>query len=431
MLAPSAWHGLRDHLRSRLVFALGPALRLELHVARAIARSETNANRAGRVTLLGTIQDFPGALETAAQLISNWIDAQSELLCRLGRDRKVIGRTFFTADRTFRVVGLSPGLSDPHDRGRTVTVVEFAGKRRVVYKPRPCDEELFWFCALKWLNQNGIVCSFKIPQLLARKNYCWMEYLRPSGCPTLAAVQEFYFRWGAQTALAQILGASDLHRENWLAAGAQPILVDAEMIGAVDRQPLGALLETGLLPLIARDRAGSYRGIAPFDAAAFDTSPPACWPRWNGKAQPPAKYLDDLIGGFQAIARVFAKPQLARQFFAEIALPMSRRRRGRILYRASAEYGRLLRESLEPVMMSLPGKRRRWLASKCRESSINRSTGRTEARALLGCDIPKFTTRIPAPSRLRFLAAAAELKSSARVLRRRIYLAVAPAVDLN
>src|SRR5882762_55890 len=46
----------------------------------------------------------------------------------------------------------------------------------------------------------------------------------------------FLFSLGwVQAALAQILGATDLHRDNWLAVGAQPILVDAELIG--DAEP--------------------------------------------------------------------------------------------------------------------------------------------------------------------------------------------------
>src|SRR5207249_8149317 len=128
-----------------------------------------------------------------------------------------------------------------------------------------CEE--LWFNALRWLNRQQLGVSFRIPKLLPRSGYLWMEFLAKKSCQTIAEVRRFYFRWGAQTAVAQILGAIDLHRDNWLAVGAQPVLVDLEFVGhtptrgakTLDRpasakttaggQSLPALLETGLFPL--------------------------------------------------------------------------------------------------------------------------------------------------------------------------------------
>src|SRR5205823_8914032 len=156
---------------------------------------------------------------------------------------------------------------------RTATMIEFVDRRRVVYKPRPVDREKLWFEALRWLSRNGAHASFRVPKMLVRKRYVWMEFLRTKSCKSLKEVRIFYFRWGIQAALAQILGATDLHRENWLAVGSQPVLVDAELIGSERSRTLTALLETGLLPLTARDRAGSYGGIAPFDSALSKNAP--------------------------------------------------------------------------------------------------------------------------------------------------------------
>jgi lantibiotic modifying enzyme len=390
----------------------------------------------GDITLLETIVEFPDLLETAAQLISAWIDAQRELFTRLLRDKADLYSVFLCGRERLRVTHIRPGLSDPHDGGRTATTVEFVGHRRVIYKPRPSDREELWFEALHWLNRNGVRVSFRAPKILARRDYAWMEFLRRKSCANPSAVQFFYFRWGAQAALAQILGATDLHRDNWVAVGAQPILVDAELIGDAEstssrkkpnskhRQCLPALLQTGLLPLTSRDRVGFYGGIGPLDATISKTAPPICWPRYRRAIQQPARYVNHLVCGFEAVARIFVTPELARRFFREIILRSGWNKDGRVLLRASATYARLLRESFEARNMVSPGERWRRLACECCASAANRRVALAEARALLRCDIPKFTARrsaVPISWKI-FSTAIAELKSSSRLLRSRVLL---------
>lgn len=441
VLTNSTWDDLRRHLAKRLAFALTPTLRLQQNAAKAVARSLEAGNRqrnrplVSEITLLETIFEFPDLLETAARLISGWIDAQHELFARLLRDKADLCSRFLRHRQPFRVTGIRPGLSDPHEGGKTVTMIEFAGNSRVIYKPRASDREQLWFEALRWLNQNGVGVSFRMPKMLARRNYTWMEFLPTMSCRSLRAVRLFYFRWGTQAALAQILSATDLHRDNWLATGSQPILVDAEVIGETEsplrernnslhRESLPPLLRTGLLPLTPRDRVGFYRGIAPLDAAIPETATPSCWPRYRRVSQKPSRYVNELVRGFEAVVGVFATPELAGEFFHEIILPVRRQELGRVLLRASAQYGRLLRDSFEAGNMISAGERWRRLARACCASAPNRRVALAEARSLLRCDIPKFRTRrrtVPV-SWKRFSAAIAELKDSSRLLRRRVLL---------
>ena len=419
ILAASVWKTLSRHLTERLAFVLAHALLLEQRATKAVTGCEN-------ATLLETFATFPGALETVAQLLGDWIEAQGELLKRLLRDRSVIRSTFLRDRAGFRVVAIRPGLSDPHDGGRTVTLIEFAGQNRVIYKPRSLVREKLWFAALRWLNRKGFQTQFRIPRSVSRKEYSWMEFVERLSCRDDRQVRLFYFRWGAQTALAQMLGASDLHRENWIAAGAHPVLVDAELIvsGPNDRQSLPALLETGLLPLTARDRAGFYEGIAPLDATLGQAATARCWPRYKGALRTPAKYVDDLVTGFEAVANIFANRELTRGFFTEIVLRMTQGANVRMLFRASAQYARLLRESLEAKNMFLRNQRKRWLMRECARSAAHRAIGRAEAEALLRCDVPKFTARmeIAATGGKRFQLAVASLTGSSAIVRRRVVL---------
>jgi lantibiotic modifying enzyme len=442
VLTKSAWDDLHRDLSARLAFALTPTLHLQQTAVNAVARSLPvghNGRRRhtthGKVTLLETIIEFPDLLATAAQLISAWIDAQRELFTRLLRDRVDLGSLFPHGRKPFCVTHIRSRLSDPHDGARTATAIEFIGDCRVIYKPRSSDGEEIWFEALRWLNRNGIHVSFRVPKILSRGNYIWMEFLQTKSCKSSTAVSLFYFRWGAQAALAQILGATDLHRDNWLAIGSQPILIDAELVGdaertssrakpkSKDRPSLSALLQTGLLPLVSRDRAGFYRGVAPFDATISKSAPPKCWPRYGRISQKPSSYVSDLVGGFDAVAGLFDDSRTAQRFFREVVLRTGRQDY-RVLLRPTAQYARLLRESCAAHNMISIGERWRRLARECCASAANRRIGLAEACALMRCDVPKFTTRrsaIPASSK-QFSAAIAELKSASRLLRRRVLL---------
>jgi lantibiotic modifying enzyme len=432
ILANSVWDDLSRHLSGRLSLALTPTLRLHQKAARAVARSMEAANRKrtnawhDQIILLETINEFPDLLETTARLICAWIDAQQELFVRLIADKVELCSIFLRRPSEFRVIAVRPGLSDPHDGGRTVTLIEFSGNSHVIYKPRSCEGEQLWFAALSWLNRNGIAPTFRTSDLLSRKNYCWMEFLSARGCRNSNAVRLFYFRWGAQASLAEILAMSDLHQENWIAAGPQPILVDAEMVrtGRQDQQSLPALLETGLLPLVSRDRVGRYRGIAPFDVTLPETAALNCWPRYKSKLQPPWKYLSDLVRGFEAVTEIFAKPDSVRKFFREVIFRSARIGNARMFFRASAEYARLLRESLEATHMIARSRRWHWLMQECIALSPNRSVAMAEARALLRCDLPKFVVPRRAASWKQFSAAVVRIRGSAKLLRRRVLLGV-------
>jgi len=446
-LTESAWDDLSRDLSTRLAFALTPTLHVQQNVTKAVARSSRPIAQNGErrlapdndITLLETTIEFPDLLKTAAQLISVWIDAQRELFARLLRDRADICRVFLRARQPFRVTHIRARLSDPHDGAKTATMIEFVNRRRVIYKPRLSGGEELWFEALRWLNRNGLRVSFRVPKMLSRRSYFWMEFLQTKGCESPTAVRLFYFRWGAQAALAQILGATDLHRDNWLAVGAQPILVDAELIGDAEptsfrgtsnskhRQSLPALLQTGLLPFTSRDHAGFYRGIAPLDATIRKAPPPNCWPRYGRVAQEPSRYVNDLVSGFEVVAEVFGSPRTAQRFFREVVLQTAGQDQ-RVLLRATAQYARLLSESFDARNMISAGDRWRHLVRECCASAANRRVGLAEARSLLRCDIPKFTRRRSALpiSWKNFSAAIAELKSSSRLLRSRVVLGARP-----
>jgi len=432
IVAHSVWADLGQYLSSRLTFALGRTLHLQDSAAKAVTRSEGTVRN--EITLRETVRAFPGVRDLAARVISAWLEAQSELFSRLLFDKPVLAKNFLASQQCFRLIHLRPGLSDPHQFGRTATLLEFAGGNRIVYKPRPAGREQFWFESLRWLNRNGFGLRFRIPKLLGQKGYCWMEFVPSRSCKNLRAVRQFYFRWGAQAALAQILAATDLHRENWISAGSQPVLVDAEFIGDAElpkknrysRVAAGTLpliLQTGLLPLTLRDRFGVYEGIGPFDSRVSGDALPDCWPRYKHLRQKPQRYIAELVRGFEAVKKIFEDKTVPPIFFREVIAPHRRSNKQRVLPRSTAHYARLLRGSLDPINLISAEARSRYVENACSATVADRKIAWTETDALLWCDIPKIEARATRPlSRKRFTRAVAELRQSARLFRSRVLL---------
>ena len=354
------------------------------------------------------------------------------MLRRLRRDLGPL-RTFVRDGAPLsRVLRIRIGLSDRHDGGRAVAMLDFGRGRRIVYKPRACHGESIWHGALDWLNRTGFSTKFRVPWILPRRRYHWMEGFAPWPCPNEKAVRLFYFRWGAQAALAQMLGAEDLHHENWLAAGSNPILLDAEMLGSAASPiqeaspipPLHPLLETGLLPLVETDGVGSYAGIAPFDPCCPESGRVKAWPRCHGRFYVPAEHVSELSRGFEACAEFVGGAGRSRAFKRHVARALSRFPDTRLLLRSTAQYCRMLAASFAAREMLMPGRRLHNLMARCSESALPEDFALAEASALFRGSIPRFSAaRSPVRSQqLPVIFTEPEARTSVRLLRARLEL---------
>jgi len=438
LLTPSAWADLVAHLERWLLRILQPVLASKLAIATTHSKASHSRDQvfsisldinASNLSVQQLFELFPGAKETVDAIVADWLRAQRMMAVRLQRDW---GRllSMLPREATQRVKHVTPGLSDPHERGQTVTVLEFAGGGRLVYKPRSCEGERIWFSALEWLNREGFQPSFYIPQFISRGNYCWMSFVEHRGCDSKRAVREFYFRWGVQAAIAQLLACADLHRQNWIASGEQPVLVDGEMAGSaflrhrgsnravLANEQLHPLLRTGLLPLSENDCAGYYRGIAPFDSTSLRGERKSFWPMYSGKVERPGNYRDQILHGFTA-ALSFLRNRRGRKGFGDFVVCASCRKHLRILKRATASYYRLLEDSLQPQHLQKRGQRLQYLLDRRGKDRL----GKIEARSLFRCCVPRFTKNLDGQQR-RSVASLRSMPESAAVLATRLQLTV-------
>lgn len=177
---------------------------------------------------------FPVLIRWLAQTTHFLAEAAEELLVRLSKDCDAISARFFDQTPLLRIESLSLRHSDPHAGGRSVVMIKLSlsdGKRKtIVYKPHCLQAEAAFQSILQTLTQSAVI-RFSGYRVLSREGYGYSEFLSiDNQTNNQTTVEQFYEQLGGQLALFYILGGSDLHFENILVVGGQPIICDCETV---------------------------------------------------------------------------------------------------------------------------------------------------------------------------------------------------------
>ncbi len=326
----------------------------------------------------------------AAHTVDDWVDATVELLRRLEQDQGAIRRRFGAGADPGAVVAAEPDLSDPHNGGRSVVALGYASGLRLVYKPKDLGIERAYGELLAWLNQQGAPLPFKILNVLDRPGYGWVEYVEPQPCRTPDQARCYFERAGMLICLVYVLGGTDCHYENLVAAGEHPVLIDLETLmhpwlrgeehdadtdaAALSMQQLwDSVLRSGLLPRweFGPDRrsATDVSGLGGFtdqetavqvqrwrqinsdlmELATIDApgQPRPGGPILDGTPLAPGAFADALADGFRRMYSFLAEragPLLAD----DSPLVQLGRQRVRLVYRPTRAYAAVRSRLLNP-----------------------------------------------------------------------------------
>jgi type 2 lantibiotic biosynthesis protein LanM len=308
LFGPGVENALARDLRRALTFEATRTLVLELNVARTLnqLRGDTSEERFVHFSTVhladpsireAIIDQYPVLARLMTATVQRWLDTTLELLGRLAEDRSMIEHRLSKGTKLGPLVAVHSGLSDPHRGGRTVAILTFASGQRVVYKPKSLAVDLEFQSLIDWLNATGLEFQHRTLQVLNRGAYGWVECAERASCATVEAVRSFYVRQGSMLALLHLLLATDMHFENVIAAGADPILVDLETLfhhrrpsrgnpSSSDRALLAiqeSVFSVGLLPVYALER-GPASGV---DFSALGGRPGQQFPH-------PTPMLDDI-----------------------------------------------------------------------------------------------------------------------------------------
>src|SRR5690348_5496127 len=173
---------------------------------------------------------YPQLLRLLTLVRRQWVECYAEFIHRLGTDRIELAALEPSITASSVLTGVRFGLSDPHEGGRSVLIAVFGSGNRIVYKPKDLSSNRVIREFLDLIRERGFGLPLRIPNYLARIGYGWEEFIEAGECREASEVDEYFGSAGAWLGFLYLLGATDMHMENILAVGADPIPVDFETI---------------------------------------------------------------------------------------------------------------------------------------------------------------------------------------------------------
>ncbi|MGG3521138.1 type 2 lanthipeptide synthetase LanM family protein [Bacillus pseudomycoides] len=171
---------------------------------------------------------YPVMVRLMVETVHSTVDAMFEIVYHYTEDRdqliELLGEDFNT------LTSIDLGAGDTHQNGRTVAMLNFTNKGKLVYKPRSLKTDELFNELLTWINKKGFKKPLKNLTVLSRDEYGYQEFITGSECNTLQEVENFYYRQGGYIALFYILNSTDFHHENIIADGEYPIFIDLETL---------------------------------------------------------------------------------------------------------------------------------------------------------------------------------------------------------
>lgn len=378
-----------------------------------------------RRSQLEFFENYPALLRQLHLRCDRWLAASLEVVRRLRDDRSCIEEEFGIAAAD-RLVAAHATSGDPHSGGRRVTRLSFASGAELIYKPRPVGSTKVFQDLIGAMNRAGLQASLRTVRVVDRTSYGWMEHVRSNSCRSDGAVSRYFRRTGSLLAALHVMGGSDCHFENVIAAGEQPIVVDLEtllapqlktaersasatadtvrdssvlgvgMLPSIDGTELGALAaapgqSTGLMTLALVD-AGLPE--ARVERVAWQLGDVASLPRRGRVRVPAIDYVAEIESGYSdgyfALQRIRQPLAAAGGILDRLGAQVVR-----LVLRPTAYYADMLRESTHPSALNDAVQADHVLAASWTDApdALRLAAAPSELRQLRAADIPYFSVR--------------------------------------
>ncbi len=440
LVSPEAISQLENYLVKRWIHLCSPAISLELasDKLQGLLRGRSSKQRYNSFIvdrfsnpdgLRAFFKEYQELGRKVAVFLDQWEDCYLELLTRLKQDISLLSDSFNHGNPLGMLTSIQCGLGDPHQGGKSVALLTFEFGKKLFYKPRDLRGVSAFHALLFELNQLGLSPQLKGYQVLAREGYGWEEFVENLECMNLQAVSRYYKRAGMLSCLMYLLDGTDVHRQNLIANGEFPILIDLETLfrSSLDipdfRTSLkldNFVLKTGMFPVFLThspiekgvDASGlgaegrelitvySWKKLGSDQIYLTEMSirNEECKQtvRSNGKRISPEDYVEEILKGFNAMYHFIMKHRtyLLRENspLAQMAdIPV------RIVFRSTRFYGWLLSSLRSGQLILNPHLTEKKLNHLCKHLIENGGERflpilAEEKKALLDGDIPYFTS---------------------------------------
>ncbi|RUT04384.1 type 2 lantibiotic biosynthesis protein [Dulcicalothrix desertica PCC 7102] len=248
MLSAKSYGQLERNLLEYLTELCDQTLAIEFHIFQTYkqpslvsrlgkiqnSHSREQYNRFVEKMLSGGLLDFFEEYSVLARMVATvtdyWVDNTCEFIYRLATDWSDIQQTFQNNSQLGQVVDIRPGISDRHNKGRSVYAITFSSGLKLIYKPKDLGLEETFFELLAYLNYKGIALDLQVLKIINRFQYGWVEYVDYTALKHSGSAIRYYQRSGMLLCILYALSGADFHQENIIACGEQPVAIDLEML---------------------------------------------------------------------------------------------------------------------------------------------------------------------------------------------------------
>lgn len=226
-LSEEAHASILNRLRERIATLATRSLISELRNG-ASRYADLNEELSERVNRVNFFCKYPVLARDIINIIECWRNQIDRMLSRLhGDSAELLDCGLLSVPST--TLSRVRFTGDDHGGGECVAILEFKNGNYLVYKPRDCRAFTFYREMLEIISED-VPKSTRLyaPRCMPRQSYGWVEFIEH--CKTSINLQFYLRQIGGMLAIAQTLGASDLHLENVIASKRGPIPVDLETL---------------------------------------------------------------------------------------------------------------------------------------------------------------------------------------------------------
>lgn len=173
---------------------------------------------------------YPVLARLITTKILQWIDFHQSFIKNILNDIKEI-RSEFDINCNDVVDKIYSNLSDKHNGGKSVIIIEFKSKHKIVYKPKSVEVDKCFYDLLQWIKSNGFKGNFKILKVLCRgEDYGYTEYVEEYRFTSVNQIRKVYENAGSLMCALHVLKATDCHYDNLIVSRDGIVLVDCETL---------------------------------------------------------------------------------------------------------------------------------------------------------------------------------------------------------
>ena len=290
-----------------------------------------------------------------------------EFLNRFAEKKEILAGHFFDGTPINRIEQIQGEISDLHQQGKSVLILNLDGEKKLVYKPRPMEVDTAWEEFLTCFKTEK--SSIKAPRCIDFGNYGFIEYIEHEQCDSEEDVKTYFYNAGALMALLFAFGGNDFHMENIVASGQIPVIVDTETLmtpvaryfekggkdDPADQEEENKLegifersvIKMGFLPMWQKDGENKR---ADYGALTGDKDNMKNLPVYHGKRYAGNEFVFEISSGFQDMYRLVMKRK-EELLDGEKGISLFARCKFRMLIRNSQVYGNLLQHIIQPSLL--------------------------------------------------------------------------------